>query len=172
MTDMKFEEIYPKLLKLQLFQYFEEGNEEDKRLLEAAYKSITVKQFKAKDVIIKEGEIGDTLFILVSGKVSITRSTLSGDQIALAHLDDSMGVFFGENSLVENAQRSATITADTDCRTLVLTSSQFTEISEKEPAFGYKVLLSLAQQMSNTIKKSNTDVSTLYEALYNEIADE
>jgi len=172
MTNLKFEEIYSKLLKLQIFQYFKEDDPEDKRILEEAFHLLTVKNFKAKDFIITEGEEADTFFILVKGSVNITRKTFSGDKLALANLNDTMGVCFGENSLIEKAPRSATVQAITDCKTLVLTGGSFRQFSKEEPAFGYKVLLSLAQQMSKTINKTNNDVSILYEALYNEIEED
>jgi CRP-like cAMP-binding protein len=172
MTSLTFEEIYSKLLKLQIFQYFKEDDPEDKRILEEAFQLLTVKNFKAKDFIITEGEEADTFFILVKGSVQITRKTFSGDKLALANLDDTMGVSFGENSLIGKSARSASIQALTDCKTLVLTGGNFRQFSKREPSFGYKVLLSLAQQMSRTINKTNNDVSTLYEALYNEIEED
>ena len=166
-----FEEVLPKLLKLQLFSDFSAENENDVRILRLVFEELKIKTFSAGEEIIKEGDDGENFYILTQGKVQVFRNTLAGDRIALAILSDEMGIFFGEAALIAKDKRSATVTALTDCRTSVISGKKFKELCDKEPVLGYRVMLCLAQRLSSTLKKTNTDMTTLYEALFDEVVN-
>lgn len=164
-----FEQVLPKLVKIPLFEAFNPENEEDKRILKIVYENLSVEKFKAGQAIIKEGEAGDVFYILYSGEVLITRETPAGDIIALATLNSEMNIFFGEMAIISNDVRSATVTAKTECSTLVLSGKIFLDLCEKEPVLGYRALLVLAKRLTKTVRDVNKDKAILYEALCNEI---
>lgn len=164
-----FETVLPKIAAIPLFSSFNIKNKDDVEILQSVYEIITIKKFKKGDVIIKEGAKGDLCYILYSGNVMISRKTPAGDTIALANLSSKEDVFFGENALITNEPRSATVTASSDCSTLALSGKRFLELCEKRPILGFRVTLYLAREMSKTIKATNNDKATLYEALFNEI---
>lgn len=166
-----FDEVFPKLLKLQLFADFKADDENDKRILKKVYCELQVKSFKAGDEIIKEGERGECFYILTDGNVQVFRNTMAGDRIALANLTSDMGIFFGEAALIGTDTRAATVVASTDCRTCVITGKKFKELCEAEPILGYRVMLCLARRMTARIKKANSDMETLYEALFDEVVN-
>ena len=165
----KFEEVLPKLVKIQLFSDFNIDDENDCRILREVYDSMTIENYQKGDVIIEEGKIGDDFYILYSGKVHISRKTPAGDEIALADLTSEMNIFFGETALISDDPRTATVRALADCRCIALSSTRFLAVCDKEPLLGYRVLLKLAQRMAKTIRDTNSDKATLYEALFNEI---
>ena len=117
----------------------------------------------------KEGEHGDEFFILYDGSVRVQRNTPAGDVIALAKLTSEMNIFFGETSLISSDTRTATVLASTECKCIVLSGKHFLEVCDKEPLLGYRVLLHLAKRMSQTVRNTNSDKATLYEALFSEI---
>ncbi len=164
-----FEDVLPKLVKIQLFSDFKTDDENDCRILRSVYDSMTIESYQKGDVIIEEGKIGDDFYILYSGKVHISRKTPAGDEIALADLTSEMNIFFGETALISDDPRTATVRALTDCRCIALSSTKFLAVCDKEPLLGYRVLLKLAQRMAKTIRDTNSDKATLYEALFNEI---
>ena len=164
-----FETVLPKLIKIELFSDFDAANENDRRIMKLVYDSMTIKNYKKGDTIIKEGERGDEFFILYEGKVRIQRNTPAGDVIALATLTSEMNIFFGETSLISSDTRSATVLASSECKCIVLSGKHFLEICDKEPLLGYRVLLHLAKRMSQTVRNTNNDKATLYEALFSEI---
>ncbi|MBP5176155.1 MAG: cyclic nucleotide-binding domain-containing protein [Treponema sp.] len=164
-----FEQVLPKLVKIQLFSGFDISNPDDKRILKAVYDNLSVQKFKAGKTIIKEGEVGDSFYILYEGQVLITRGTPAGDVIALATLSSELNIFFGETSIISNDERTATVTAKTDCTTLTISGKKFLEICDSEPILGYRVLAVLARRLANTIRETNKDKAILYEALCNEI---
>ncbi|MGH8323219.1 MAG: cyclic nucleotide-binding domain-containing protein, partial [Steroidobacteraceae bacterium] len=68
---------------------------------------------RAGDVLIKQGDDGDYFYVIVSGKCIVTRETpLNRDGIKLAEL--SVGDTFGEEALIAEAKRNATVTMLTD----------------------------------------------------------
>ena len=165
----KFEEVLPKLVQIQLFSDFNLDDENDIRILRAVYDSMVIENYQKGDVIIEEGKFGDMFYILYKGKVKVFRKTPAGDKIALADLSSDMNIFFGETALISDDPRTATVQASTDCRCIALSSTKFLDVCEKEPLLGYRVLLKLAQRMAKTIRDTNSDKATLYEALFSEI---
>jgi CRP-like cAMP-binding protein len=163
------EQVLPRLTKLDLFSDFSLEKEEDKRILKALYETLSTKKFKAGDLIIKEGDRGDSFYILYTGSVQVLQKTLANDNIALANLNAEQGVFFGEAALIGHDVRSASVIALTDCSTIVLSGEKFIALCEKEPVLGYHVIYRIAKRLASTIKKTNHDKSVLYEALLNEV---
>lgn len=164
-----FEKVLPKLIKIELFSDFNIDIENDRRILKIVYENMSVEHFKKGEVIIREGDYGDLFYILYSGAVQVQRKTPAGDIIALANLTEEQNIFFGETALVSDDTRSATVKATSDCTCITLSSKKFLAICEKEPLLGYRVLLHLVKRMSQTVRNTNTDKATLYEALFNEI---
>jgi CRP-like cAMP-binding protein len=69
--------------------------------------------YKARDVVIKQGTEGDYFYVVVSGKCVVTRETpLNKEGIKLAEL--GTGDSFGEEALIAEAKRNATVTMLTD----------------------------------------------------------
>jgi len=86
--------------------------------------------WQAGDVIVRQGEPGDTFYVIVDGTVTVERSDASstnGGQV-LAQL--SNGDFFGEMALLSDEPRNATVTAVSTCRTLNLTRDAFEQLIE------------------------------------------
>ena len=168
-NDSDYDNLLKKVVKLPLFSAFSEPSEVNNKIMNLVISCFSLKKFKAGEEIIKEGEMGDEFYILYSGNVRIFRKTLSGDIIALANLSAEQNVFFGENALISTNTRSATIQAVSDCTVIVMNRDDFNKIAEVEPIIGYRVTMCLAQRLAVTISKSNNDITTLYEALFNEI---
>ena len=68
---------------------------------------------RAGEVVIKQGDEGDYFYVIVQGKCAVTRETpLNREGIKLAEL--SVGDTFGEEALIAEAKRNATVTMLTD----------------------------------------------------------
>jgi CRP-like cAMP-binding protein len=80
--------------------------------------------YKTRDVIIKQGTEGDYFYVVVSGKCIVTRETpLNKEGIKLAELGP--GDSFGEEALIAEAKRNATVTMSTDGTLMRLGKSDF-----------------------------------------------
>ncbi len=82
---------------------------------------------KAGEVVIKQGDEGDFFYIIVNGKCAVTRETpLSRDGIKLAEL--GVGDSFGEEALIAEAKRNATVTMTTEGVLMRLKKQDFREL--------------------------------------------
>jgi len=80
--------------------------------------------YKAGDVVLKQGTEGDYFYVLTSGKCLVTRETpLNKDGIKLAEL--VVGDTFGEEALISDAKRNATVTMTTDGAVMRLGKEDF-----------------------------------------------
>jgi CRP/FNR family transcriptional regulator, cyclic AMP receptor protein len=94
-------------------------------------------------VLCKEGEIGHEFFVIVDGKVKITRK---GRTVATRGGPD----FVGEIALLEDIPRTATVTAQTPLRLFVLTRRDFRHLLDENPSVERKVLRALARRLAET----------------------
>lgn len=76
-------------------------------------------------VLFREGDSGDSFFLIRSGRVSVTRA---GETLATLE----MGDYLGEGSLLSDTPRSATAHALTDCRLLRMTQASFQYLMERQ----------------------------------------
>jgi CRP-like cAMP-binding protein/rhodanese-related sulfurtransferase len=89
--------------------------------------SVTV---SAGDTVIRQGQEGDYFYIIREGKCSVTRQVSSkGWDVPLAEL--SAGDCFGEEALVSDARRNATVTMLTDGHLMRLSKKEFLELLKK-----------------------------------------
>ena len=123
--------------------------------------------------IIKDGEMGNCLYLIKSGTVAITKKlTMLEDHDLdikdkeLTHLSAEQNGFFGEMVICsEMDKRSATVTAETDCKLLELGSDDINKVLEADPASAASFYKNLALMLSDRMRKSNTDILKLTTAL-------
>ncbi|HET9108430.1 MAG TPA: cyclic nucleotide-binding domain-containing protein [Steroidobacteraceae bacterium] len=83
--------------------------------------------FRAGDVVIKQGDEGDYFYVIVSGRCVVTRETpLNKEGIKLAEL--GVGDTFGEEALIAEAKRNATVTMLSDGVLMRLNKQDFREL--------------------------------------------
>jgi CRP-like cAMP-binding protein len=83
--------------------------------------------YRSGDVILKQGTEGDYFYVLTRGSAIVTRETpLSKDGIKLAEL--SVGDTFGEEALISDAKRNATVTMTSDGAVMRLGKEDFKKL--------------------------------------------
>ncbi len=91
--------------------------------------------------LIREGERGREFFVLLEGEAEVTQ-----DGKPIRTMKD--GDFFGEIALVADAPRTATVTARTPVRVLVVTDRAFRSLLDHVPSIQLKVLKALAERLA------------------------
>jgi CRP-like cAMP-binding protein len=91
-------------------------------------------------VLCNEGEVGQEFFVIIDGKVEVTRK---GKRVAMR----GGGEFVGEIALLEETPRTATVTAKTPLRLFVLTRKDFRHLVNENPSVERKVLRALARRV-------------------------
>ena len=99
--------------------------------------STELRSYNQGDIIVTEGEVGSSLFLVVGGAVKVFTRTEDGGNMPLAEL--GAGDFFGEVSLLTGRPRTATITASTEVTAIELDRVSLDRIAEGHPEVG-KVL--------------------------------
>jgi hypothetical protein len=87
--------------------------------------------YKPKQIILREGDPGESLYMLTSGTVKAFRKNAKGKQVALAELSE--GAFFGEGSILTGKPRTATVVAWEDCELLELDRPTLDSITQTHP---------------------------------------
>ena len=95
--------------------------------IQAIFMRMQRQSYRAGEVIIKQGDEGDYFYAIVSGKAAVTRETpLNKDGIRLAEL--GAGDSFGEEALIAEAKRNATVRMLTDGVLVRLAKQDFREL--------------------------------------------
>jgi CRP-like cAMP-binding protein/thioredoxin reductase/Fe-S-cluster-containing hydrogenase component 2 len=107
--------------------------EVDRSFLEALVKKVKMKSFKKGEVLFKEGDIGDALYVIRKGSVKISRRTPSGNEIAQNYIP--AGRFVGEISILSEKEmpRTATVSAAVACDTILIDKADFQELLQAFP---------------------------------------
>ena len=118
------------------------------------------KSYKAKKIIIHEGDVSKSLYYIIEGSVSVLAESDNGEQIILAQLNQ--GDFFGEAGLFEfdtsdEGKRTARVVARTDSVIAEISYTQFKQIVNEDPG----VMFLLTGQIFNRLKKTSMKVRDL-----------
>lgn len=98
--------------------------------LQRLLRSMEAVAVRAGDVVIRQGDEGDYFYIMRKGRCTVTRKVASnGWEVPLAEL--TTGDCFGEEALVSEARRNATITMMTDGTLMRLSKRDFLELLKK-----------------------------------------
>ena len=138
----------PSLKAVPFFTQLAEGEIDTLRSLAAE------KHYPKNAVVLTEGEMGDSLYLIQSGKVKVFISDQEGREMILKILGP--GDFFGEMSMIDKQPRSASITTLEPSVFLVLTHIAFEKCVEKVPRMATMVMRILAQRVREADRKIGT----------------
>ena len=119
------------------------------------------------ETVIHEGEEGDSLFVIVDGRVRTEKRTPAGDSWTVRFHDT--GSVFGELSLLDRVLRSATVVAEAKSTFVVIARDRFQAFGDRHPGAGLLVTRRLAERLAARLRRANDDVVTLFSALVNEV---
>lgn len=102
------------------------------------------KVYKDGEFVVRQGEVGNCMFVIQSGKVEIFRQN-DGREIPLRVAGPNE--FFGEMALVENDVRSASIRARGEARILQIDKRTFMRRVHEDPSLAYRIMESLSREV-------------------------
>lgn len=128
--------------------------------------------FPANAVIMREGDIGDTMYIILEGTVEIAKSLViedtdddSGKNKVFTRLDGKQRAVFGEIVLLEELRRTASVKAVTNCVMYEMKKDDFLKVAEEDYELGYRMLLNLGRIVSARLRRADEDTVKLTTAL-------
>src|SRR6187397_173399 len=112
------------------------------------------KSYPKNAVVLTEGEMGDSLYMIQSGKVKVFIGDEDGREIILKILGP--GAFFGEMSMIDKQPRSASVTTLEQSVFQVLSHAMFEKCVEQEPRIATHVMTILAHRVREADRKIGT----------------
>ncbi len=118
----------------------------------------------AGETILEEGEFSRELYLLLGGSVRIFKHvTLDGKRaIRPGFWDLEAGETFGEQCLLEEQARSATVVSITDCEIAVISADRLLSFLDGHPEIGYPLFKDLIQSTFLRLRRANSRLGCLF----------
>lgn len=126
---------------IPLFREFE-----DSELGDIA-KIVLTERLTKHQLVVREGDPGDTFYILLHGSVAVVHGAGDGKETILSILKE--GDFFGEMTILDSSLRSASIRTLTDVEVGVIRRDDFLELLGKNPIIGRSLVIELSERLRN-----------------------
>ena len=107
------------------------------------------------EMIVRQFDTDCDLFIVLEGRVRITAS--NGDLVARLRV----GAVFGEIALLDERPRSASVSAETDCRLLRLPASQVRQLMDGNCALSVILTRNIARTLCSRLRSANQQIEAL-----------
>jgi CRP-like cAMP-binding protein len=109
------------------------------------------RRYKAGTRVLNEGAPGDSLHIVVKGRLNVVKSTLTGGETTVATLGP--GQCFGEQAVLDGFPRSASVVAAVATETLMLTRESFFEWMHERPPRAFAIMETLSLRLRSMDRK-------------------
>lgn len=123
--------------------------------LEAINRASFTKRFPKDHLIFLADEEGDTLFVIIRGKVKVTQFSESGKEVIFSMLN--VGDFFGDMSLLDGRPRSASVITAEESELLLLRRQDFHRLIETNPS----IALSLLKEITGRLRRADERIQSL-----------
>jgi len=121
------------------------------------------KHYHINDIVVKEGELGNSLFFIEKGELRVTgRVDLGGNKHIQPGMGDlKVGIVFGESCLHESLPRIATVTAITEAHVLEIKAEELKQYLDSNSELGYAFYKALFEVLIGRLNRSNHTVESL-----------
>lgn len=134
---------------IPIFQSLDEGE------LEAVESILKERVYKKNSIVISEGNHGDSMFVVKSGKVKIYKTDVSGKEIILDIKGENK--MFGEVTLFTDISYPATVKTIEDSEIIILENAELEKVVERSP----KLALGIIKVLSARLLKSQQKLKEL-----------
>ena len=111
--------------------------------------------YKKDNMILIEEEIGSTMFIILDGRVKISRISDDGREVILSILSE--GDFFGEMSILDGQNRSANVVTLDDSKIMVIRREDFLQMLHDYP----QIAINLLKELAGRLRRSDAQIKSL-----------
>jgi CRP/FNR family transcriptional regulator, cyclic AMP receptor protein len=117
--------------------------------LEDLLRAARVRIYREGQIVFREGDIPDGMYIVLMGALKVEKRLEQGDQLVLSKL--SSGDIFGEMGLIEYKPRSASVVASTESTLFYIESRGFDEMRRRFHPAAMKILKQLCGILANRV---------------------
>ena len=149
------------------YRIFNNLNQEQIRRFENV---IDHRNFASEEVIFAEGEVGDSLYLLMDGEVEInqaltlqlSKNDYDTREKSIINLSSKIHPVFGEMSLLgTDDKRTATVKAISDCKMGIIMKKDPFQICESAPEIGFTIMNNVASIVTDNLTNANKNVLKL-----------
>jgi len=133
--------------------FFAEFSREDISIL-SGY--MDVYRAQSGETIIREGDSGDYMLLIIDGSIDITKRAMRGEQRLMNRVGP--GMTLGEMSMIDGEPRFATCVAVEQTTFAVLTRDSMAEIILDQPSLGAKILVKLVTMLSMRLRQTSEEL--------------
>jgi len=126
-------------------------DEEIKKISETSVAQV----YKKDNMVLIEEEVGSTMFIILNGRVKISRISDEGREVILSILVD--GDFFGEMSILDGQTRSANAVTLEDTELLIVRRENFLRMLHDHP----QIAINLLKELAHRLRRSDSQIKSL-----------
>jgi len=119
----------------------------DEESIEKISKLCIRKTFNKESVVLFEDEAGSALFLIIKGRVKISRITNDGKEAILSILNEYD--FFGDMAIIDNQSRSASAIAMSDSELFIIQRNEFMDLLQNHPEISINLLKELTRRLRN-----------------------
>jgi len=139
-------------MDVSVLKYIPLFSEKDlKEIIKLAVRQV----YKKDNMILIEEEIGSTMFIILEGRVKISRISEEGREVILSILSE--GDFFGEMSILDGQNRSANVVTLDDSKIMVIRREDFLQMLHDYP----QIAINLLKELAHRLRRSDSQIKSL-----------
>ncbi len=116
--------------------------------IDALLADATVARYAQGDQIVAKGDPGNSMMAVLKGRVTISAPSPDGRQVVLTVMRD--GEVFGEIALIDGKERTADVTAASDCEILVVPRRSLLALLDRRPDVGLDLMVVLCERLRHT----------------------
>jgi CRP-like cAMP-binding protein/thioredoxin reductase/Fe-S-cluster-containing hydrogenase component 2 len=139
----------------------------DSETLEKLLDKIQFRKFKKGEVLFREGDIGEHLFVIRKGSVKVSRLNSEGHDVVQTYIP--AGNYVGEMALMtsEPTKRSATVSAVVPCETILISKEDFLSVLTSNPKEKQKITqLATSRKVENILSDQTSEHGDLLDFIF------
>lgn len=113
------------------------------------------KVYEKDSVILMEEEAGTALFVIITGKVKVSRNSTDGREVILSILGESD--FFGEMAILDGLNRSASVIAIEESELFIIQRNEFIDLLKAHP----EISIALLQELTARLRQADMKIKSL-----------
>ena len=152
-TDLTLENIIGFLIEVDMFAVLDVSE------LSEIVSIMDIQHYNKGDIIFSEGDIGDAWYTIFQGEVIVERQNIFYEGAAVAQLSRSH--CFGEMAILDDAPRSATISAEQPAILFRFSRTKFERLLDEQSLGAYKLVYGMACILAQRQRRLNNHLSDL-----------
>ena len=129
------------------------GEELDREDCEVLGEVAQARELGEGEVLFRDGAIDESVHIIISGKLAVTKTTGGGDEATLHVLHE--GDLAGEMGFIDGTPHSATVKALTPAQVVSLERARFESLISSHPKVVYHVMRAIVRRVHATLRRMN-----------------